>query len=51
MEAQLDALLGSGDFDVIAKLLDDAELECGAHDAWPFALHMLGHMVGLLNIA
>ena len=54
MEAQLDALLGSGDFEAIAKVLDDAELEgagAAAADArfdpeeWPYALHMLGHMI------
>jgi hypothetical protein len=49
MEAQLDALLGSGEFDAIAKVLDDHELESvGAQpdpEEWPYALHMLGHMV------
>ena len=54
MEAQLDALLGSGDFEAIAKVMDDSELEAAgaaAADArfdpeeWPYALHMLGHMI------
>lgn len=45
----MDALLGRGEFDAIAEVLDQHELEtAGAQpdpEEWPYALHMLGHMV------
>ena len=45
--SEVDALLASGDYGAVASLLDAAELEAAASppEDWPYALHMLGHMV------
>ena len=57
MEAELDTLLESGNFEAVAKVLDEHELDRAsvtanidqsdenANDRWPYSLHMLGHMV------
>jgi COP9 signalosome complex subunit 8 len=47
IEQQLAALVSSGDLDKVSPLCDEAELALGGPlpPDWPYALHMLGHMV------